>query len=64
MPVDTVKRNKRQNGFIKTKYDRFTLILPKGKKEKYQAIAGEKGLSLSAYIHKLIEADINKTPAD
>ena len=57
MAVDTEKRNKRQNEFIKNAYDRVNLTLPKGKKEEYQARAEMQGLSLNAYINKLLEAD-------
>ena len=39
-------------------YDRFTLRMPKGEKERYMRQAEEKGhKSLNAYIIKLLEDD-------
>ena len=43
--------------YNKEKRDSLTLNLPKGKKNEYKAKAAEKGLSLTAYIMKLIEED-------
>lgn len=37
--------------------DEFKVRVPKGKKDEYKAQAAEKGLSLNAYIIKLLEAD-------
>ena len=62
MATDTERRNKRQNDFIKNAYDRINLTVPKGKKELYQARAEAQGLSLNAYINKLLEADTEKAP--
>lgn len=45
------------NKYIKEKYDRLSIILPKGKKEEYRAKAEAKGMSLTAYIINLIEQD-------
>ena len=41
-------------------YDQIKLIVPKGEREKIKAIAASKGLSLNAYIIKLIEQDKEK----
>lgn len=46
------------NSFNAQHYDKFTLLLPKGKKEELKAKAKEQGKSLSAYILDIIE---NKT---
>ncbi len=43
-------------------YDRIALTVPKGMKEVYRAKAEEQGLSLNAYINKLLEADTEKAP--
>lgn len=51
---------KRQNKFIAEKYDRFTLTFPKGVKEQYKKYAEAQGLSLNAYINKLIEKDMKE----
>lgn len=42
------------------KQDHMTTRLPSGSKEKIQAHAQEKGMSLNAYIVSLIEADMGK----
>jgi len=61
-PVGTEKENqiKRQNKFIAEAYDRFTLTFPKGMKETYKAFAESRGLSLNAYINKLIADDMGE----
>lgn len=45
MPVDTEKRNKRQNQWIKENTDRINVIFPKGIKNRIAAVAdlSEKG---------------------
>lgn len=44
-----------RNEFIKEKYDRFNLTLPKGKKDEYQNLAKTHGMSLNALINQLLE---------
>lgn len=44
-----------QNGYIKEKYDRINVTLPKGKKEIYRQAAAAAGISLNAIINKLLE---------
>lgn len=44
-----------QNGYIKEKYDRINVTLPKGKKEVYRQAAAAAGTSLNAIINKLLE---------
>lgn len=39
------------------KLDEFKIRVPKGKKDEYKAQAEAHGLSLNAYVVKLIEAD-------
>lgn len=60
MAVDTEKRNKRQNEFVRENYDRFTLTLPKGMKEVYREHAEKQGMKLNSYINMLLEKDIKK----
>lgn len=43
--------------YIKENRDRFGMNLPKGKLAEYKTKAQAKGMSLSAYIVSLIEAD-------
>ena len=62
MPVDKERRNRRQNNYVAEKYDRFTLTVPKGMKEVYRKTAEAKGLSLNAYINKLLEQNNKKIP--
>ena len=50
----------RKNAILKYRkksIERITLDLPKGKKDEYKAKAEAKGMSLTAYIVSLIEAD-------
>lgn len=53
-----------QNGYIKEKYDRINVTLPKGRKEVYRQAAAAAGTSLNAIINKLLEEwSSNKAPA-
>lgn len=45
---------KRQNEHIKNNYDRISITLPKGTKERIQA----KGESLNGYINRLVAEDL------
>lgn len=49
-----------KNTWQKENKDRILLILPKGDKDKIKARAESKGMSLNAYINKLIDADMEK----
>lgn len=49
---------KYRNSFNKEKYDRVNIMLPKGQKEVVKAYAGEKGLSLNAFIIGLINKEM------
>ena len=49
------------NKYMRNNYNRFSLIMPKGKKEEYKAHAAKLGLSLNAFITKAIEDSIQKT---
>lgn len=51
---------KYQNKYIKEKYDRVGLTMPKGKKEVIKARALEEGMSINEYINSLINKDIQK----
>ena len=43
-----------QNKYIKEKYDRVGLTMPKGKKEVIKARALEEGISINEYINALV----------
>ena len=47
-----------QNKYIKEKYGRVGLTMPKGKKEIIKARAIEEGMSINEYINALIDKDI------
>ena len=46
---------KYQNEFNKNRYDRITILVPKGKKAEWSEKAKSEGLSLTAWIVKHIE---------
>lgn len=43
--------------YLSEKTDDIRIRVPKGKKDEYKAQANARGLSLNAYIIKLLEAD-------
>ena len=44
-----------KNKWNDANYDRIALVVPKGKKEEYKAIAEANGESLNGYINRLLE---------
>ena len=50
------KQFKRQNEFIKENYDRVSVTLPKGTKDRIKA----QGLSINGYINKLVLEDLDR----
>lgn len=48
------------NEYQKTKYDRFTVLRPAGDKEKIEAIAKEKGMSISQFVNQCIDEKIKR----
>lgn len=54
------KATKYKNDFIKETYDRVNLTIPKGKKAIVTEYAKSRGLSLNAYINKLIADDMGE----
>jgi len=44
-----------QNQYNKDKYDRITIMVPKGNKVVLQTYAKQLNLSLNAYVNKLLE---------
>ena len=47
-----------QNDYIKEKYDRINLTVPKGRKEEIKRKAEAAGKSVNEYINDLIEKDL------
>ena len=49
------------NNYNKEKYDRFSLMLPKGKKEEIQDILEKTGdKSVNSFVNRLIDAELEK----
>lgn len=48
-----------QNDYIKEKYDRINLTVPKGRKEEIKKKAAAVGKSVNEYINSLIDGDMN-----
>lgn len=48
-----------QNNYVKEKYDRISLIVPKGRKEEIKKRAAAEGKSVNEYINSLIDEDMN-----
>lgn len=53
--VDTEKRNKRQNDWIKENTDRINFTMPKGTKDRIKAAADQQGIKPSEFIRSAIE---------
>ena len=47
------------NEFIKEKYDRINLTVPKGQKEMLKEYARAKGMSVNEFINSLIAKELN-----
>ena len=54
---DKIKYN---NSFNKDAYDRFSLMLPKGKKEIIQEYAKQNGESINAFVNRSIDEALEK----
>ena len=54
---DKIKYN---NSFNKDAYDRFSLMLPKGKKEIIQKYAKRKNESINAFVNRAIDEALAK----
>lgn len=44
-----------RNEYARQNYDRFSAMLPKGKKAEYMRLATEQGQSLNAVINRLLQ---------
>ena len=47
-----------QNSYIRKKYDRINLVVPKGRKEEIKKKALSEGISVNKYINSLIDNDM------
>lgn len=59
MEEEKFNQIKYQNEFIKQKYDRVNLTVPKGKKEKIKEAAKAAGQSVNEYINSAIDSYMN-----
>lgn len=53
------KQYKRQNEHIKENYDRISITLPKGTKERIQA----QGLTINGFVNELVLAELERLEA-
>lgn len=53
-------QQKAVNKYMKENYDRVNLTMPKGKKEKVQVHAEQKGESLNGFINRAIDEAIER----
>jgi len=60
MAEDIIKRNKRQNAWIKNNADRINFMMPKGTKERLQTAAYKRKTSVSDYIRQAIAAALEQ----
>lgn len=49
-----------QNEYNRERYDRFSLMLPKGRKAELKAIADQKGMSLNELINSILTEALDK----
>lgn len=55
MSWETEKGVEYRNKYSRMKYDRFSVMLPKGKKAEYMQLATAQGQSLNAVINQLLK---------
>ena len=55
MSWETEKGVEYRNEYSRTKYDRFSVMFPKGKKAEYMQLAAAQGQSLNAVINRLLQ---------
>jgi len=46
-----------RNDFNRQKYDRFSVMFPKGKKGDYMKLAENRGMKLNAFVNWLLERE-------
>lgn len=55
MSWETEKGVEYRNEYSRIKYDRFSVMLPKGKKAEYMQLSADQGQSLNAVINRLLQ---------
>lgn len=61
--VDTAKRNKRQNDWIKANRERINVTFAPGTKERIKAAAARDGISSARWLQAVINDALDKTTA-
>ena len=56
--VNKKKQTERQNQWIRENRERCELLLPKGTKEKWKALADAEGITLAQFIYRKIETGL------
>lgn len=56
--MNTFNQIEYQNQYNKEKYDRITIMVPKGNKDVLQAYARKLNISLNAFMNQLIEDSV------
>ena len=61
MPVNpyTEKRKAANKKWDRANLDQFTVMLPKGYKDRVRAVAAEKGETLNALFRRLVDAELS-----
>lgn len=59
--IDKQKQHRRQNAWNKDHYERVYLNLPKGRKDRWKALADRKGMSLNEFVVRCVEIAITLT---
>lgn len=57
MDWESKNGTKYRNEYKKEHYDRYSLMLPKGKKIAYMALAENRGMKLNAFVNWLLERE-------
>ncbi|WP_022756004.1 hypothetical protein [Butyrivibrio fibrisolvens] len=59
MPINTEKRNARQNSWQKENKERINFLMEKGTKDRIAAAAEQEGIKPSEFIRRAIETSLN-----
>lgn len=57
MDWESKNGTKYRNEYKREHYDRYSLMLPKGKKIDYMALAENRGMKLNAFVNWLLERE-------
>jgi len=60
MAPATKAEQKAVNKYIRNNYDRFSLVLPKGRKAELQEHAQQQGESLNGFVNRAIDHEVER----